>query len=83
MIRHNYILHQTEVLYCNVIGPRLTPLHIFPLQEERASHYSTELSHFLEIRKLQHVWIKSNGVALLLPKSKCKRVLEWKVYQPV
>ena len=77
------MLRQTEALYCNVIVPGLTPLDIFPLQEGRVSHYSTELSHFLEIRKLQHVWIKSNGVALLLPKSKCKRVLEWKVYQPV
>ena len=77
------MLRQTEILYCNVIGLRFTPLVIFPLQEGKASHYSTELSHFLEIRKLQHVWIKSNGVALLLPKSKCKSILEWKVYQPV
>ena len=77
------MLRQTEILYRNIIGLRLTPLDIFPLQEGKVSHYSTELSHFLEIRKLQHVWMKSNGVALLLPKSKCKRILEWKGFQPM
>lgn len=30
------MLRQTEILHRNVIGPRLTPFDIFPLQEGRA-----------------------------------------------